>query len=234
MRRYMPVIVSALLLSCAFSASAVTPNYSISSNVTTITVLWNNASVIHLSATNSLVSIAPDHQAVAWVQESVIGHWAPDGVTQEVCVGTLYVAQNGTDPIQIERPTSSRGIDINPDSPEDGLAWNPKELQWDSKGKYLYFMTVPYNDSGLLCQLRLGSATPRFISFLTFYRLLPKRRGSDWVEALEARFEHQEFADGMTVRDWTSTYIYTPEEMAADKYVRTVRTSSIGKDWPQQ
>jgi hypothetical protein len=53
------------------------------------------------------------------------------------------------------------------------------------------------------------------------------------LEAHEPNYEHQELRDGLMIRDWTTTYIDTPDEMAENEYVRPMRRSWIGKDWPQ-
>ena len=111
---------------------------------------------------------------------------------------------------------------------EDGITWNPTDLQWDSTSEFLYFITQSWPTRSMLWQLRTGASEPKAIVPMWSYRLLPQGRGPDWVEAYETIY-----AEPPLIRDWTTTYIYTPKDMARDDYARPVRSGVIGKDWPQ-
>ena len=226
-------VVCVLVAGCATTQPTSSPavGYTVSTNQTELTILWQGQAITHGVASNVTVSVSPDGQSVAWVENHLAGHITVDGAGDPVYAGTLYMAHAGGQLVLIPKLKSARGYDFPEEDPDSGVVYHPQNLKWDSRSQYLYFTTQPWVTRCMLWQLKPGSTIPRGIVPLSDYRLLKKLHGPDWVEAYETNYEHQDFVSGIRVRDETTTYIYTPEEMASEKYVSPARRSSLGKDW---
>jgi len=189
-------------------------------------IAWQNHCIY--KGKPSTVTISPDAQSVAWVEDRLVGHITVDSAGDPVYAGTLYMAHAGSQPLLIPKLNSSRGYEFPAEDPDIGVVYHPNQLKWDSTSRYLYFTTIPWPTRAMLWQITPGSTTPRGIVPLWDYRLLKNWHGTDWVEAYETNY-----TEPPVCRDWTTTYIYTPEEMASANYVHPSRKSRISKDWPQ-
>lgn len=193
-------------------------------NVTVVT--WQNHRIYQ--GHPSTVTISPDAQSVAWVEDHLVGHITVDGAGDPVYAGTLYMAHAGNKPVLIPKLASSRGYTFPEEDPDIGIAYHPAHFKWDSTSKYLYFTTQPWPTRAMLWQIAPGSAVPRGIVPLWDYRLVEQWHGEDWVEAYETNY-----VDLPEGRDWHTTSIYTPAEQASEKYVQPVRKGHISKAWPK-
>lgn len=226
-----------LVIGCSTTKPKALPTagYTVTTNQTEVTILWRGQVITHGVSSNIEVVVSPDAQSVAWVVLQQKGIRQVDGNVEPIYWGTLRTAHAGQKPIQVVDTKSSRGFAFDyANFQDDEVGWCPRDLKWDSTARYLYFTTQPWVTRRLLWQVEPGSNVPRAISTIADYRLLKKFRGPDWVEAFETDYEHQDFGMGLCIRDWTTTYIYTPEEMAAEKYTRPERRRSIGRDWPRE
>ena len=194
-------------------------------NVTIIE--WQNHPIYH--GKPSTVSISPDGQSVAWVEDHLVGHITIDGAGDPVYAGRLYMAHAGGQSVLIPKLASSRGYEFPEEDPDIGVVYHPKNLKWDSTSQYLYFTTLPWPTRAMLWQITPGATTPRGIVPLWDYRLLKQAHGADWLEAYETNY-----AEPPVYRDWHTTSIYTPAELASDKYVQPTRKSRISKGWPKE
>ena len=195
------------------------------SNVTTIT--WQKQQIYH--GKSSTVTISPDGKSVAWVEDELVGHITIDGAGDPVYAGRLFMAHAGGQVIEIQRLAAARGWEFPEEDPDIGVVYHPDKFKWDSTSKYLYYLTIPWPTRAMLWQITPGSTKPRGIVPLWDYRLLERWHGPDWLEAYETNYA--EYPKG---RDWHTTYIYTPAEMASEKYVQPTRKSQISRDWPKE
>ena len=218
------------LLAVVFRAAA-SDGYTASTNNDQRLIRWQHEIIYAGPATD--VTISPDHQSVAWVEEHLAGFSEILDEPTPVNSGVLFFAHAGDKPTEIKRPTTSRGWQLPSEDPSINVVYRPENFQWDSGSRFLYYTTTPWITRRMLWQLRISDAQPRAIVPLTEFRLLKKHHGADWVEAYETNYEHQDFSLGLCIRDWTTTYVYAPEEMAAETYVRPERRGCITKEWPK-
>lgn len=188
-------------------------------------IMWQNQRIYQ--GKPSTVTISPDAQSVAWVEDHLAGHLTVDGAGTPVYAGKLYMAHAGGKSVEIQKLKSSRGIEFPEEDPDIGVVYHPDKFQWDSTSQYLYFTTLPWPTRAMLWQIKPGSAKPHGIVPLWDYRLLKKWRGPDWLETYETNY-----APEPVYRDWKTTSIYTPAEMASETYVEPKRKSQISKNWP--
>ncbi len=202
------------------------PSYTIATNNNQAIIFWQNKPIYSGKLTTATIS--PDGQTVAFVIEHQVGFNMGDDPHTPVYGGALFTAHAGGRVMEIQKIKNSRGFGVPEGDLEIGVVYHPERLQWDHTSQYLYFMTLPWPTRYMLWRLKPGTRKPRAVVPLTDYRLLRKKQGLDWVEAYQT-----DYAPPPVYRDWETTYIYTPEEMAADEYVEPTRKSSIDKDWPQ-
>ena len=222
-----------LVNGCSVISALHSPSSTPSSSYTTrtdeseVTISWQDHQIMHGGSSNTTVEVSPDGQSVAWIIKHQNGVRHIDSTEDPILEGKLWVAQAGQPPIQIRDTRSSRGWEIDFANYQDEKArWYPEHLQWDSTSQFLYFTTQPWVTRKMLWQARPGHPVPRAIVPLADYRLLKKQEGPDWVEAYETNYV--EMPEG---RDWHTTYIYTPTELASERYIRPSKTSRITKEW---
>ena len=129
------------------------------------------------------------------------------GVTSNQC-GHVWTATEGQLPVKALWLTESRGVQFNtdPDGPE-GESLLPRNLQWDSTGKFLYYEFGGGPIASGVWRVEPGKAAPRYVSATReAFRLLPQPDGSDHVICSQVR-------DG----EWL-WYAYTPEDIAREKH----------------
>ena len=194
-------------------------------NVTIIS--WQNHCIY--KGKPSTISVAPDGQSVAWVEDYLVGHIAVDGAGDPVYAGRLHMAHAGGQPVEIQKLAAARGWTFPEEDPDIGIAYHPDHFKWDSTSKYLYYLTQPWPTRAMLWQIAPGSTVPLGIVPLWDYRLLERSHGCDWLEAYETNY-----VDLPECRDWHTTYIYTPAELASEKYVQPTKKSQITSDWPKE
>ena len=195
------------------------------SNITTIT--WQKQPIYR--GQPSTVSISPNSQSVAWVEDQLVGHIEVNGAGDPVYAGRLFMAHAGSPPVEIQKLASARGYTFPEEDIEIGVVYHPQKLKWDSTSKYLYYVTLPWPTRAMLWQIVPGSIQPHGIVPLWDYRLLEQRQGADWLEAYETNY-----AEPPVYRDWVSTSIYSPEEMAKDQPMQPIRKSRISQEWPKE
>jgi len=224
-------LVACLLLSMGCSTTKPTASaksgYTINANETEFPIMWQGQPIAQGAVSNMTVEVSPDGQSVAWTVTRQNGVRHIDSTDDPILEGTLWMAQAGQQPMQIVDTRSSRGWELDFANYQDEKAsWYPIRLQWDSTSQYLYFTTQPWITRKMLWQLKPGRSVPRAIVPLWDFRLLKRASGPDWVEAYETKY-----APPPVYRDWVTTSIYTPEEMAKDKYVKPAMEGRFSKEW---
>lgn len=223
------VVCLALSLGCSTMnpTTEARSGYATHTSQLAVTILWQDHEITRGVVSNTTVKISPDQQSVAWVIKRQNGVRHIDSAEDPILEGTLWMAHAGQPPIQISDTRSSRGWVIDFANFQDEKAsWYPAHLQWDSTSQFLYFTTQPWITRKMLWRLKPGHPAPRAIVPLADYRLLKKEEGPDWVEAYETND-----AAPPVYRDWSTTYIYTPEQMVSDTYIRPAKTSRITQEW---
>ena len=223
-----------VLLAIACTMTKQTParsGYAFSTNDLTI-ITWQGQTIY--TGKTAVVTVSPDGRSVAWTVQEIATYRDGDRKKEPIYAGTLYVAYDGRPPAVVPETRESRGFETPDPLPDEGIIWRPTEFKWDSTSEYLYFTTLPWSSRSLLWRVKRGEAVPRAIALEWEYRLLKKLRGPDWVEVRETNYERQTFDVSGGCRDWSTTYIYTPEDMAVEKYVSPKMRRSIGKDWPKE
>jgi len=173
------LLLSCCLLGNIFAAQNFTSHapsgYSSSKTNTVTLILWQNHSIYQ--GKPSTVSISPDGQSVAWVEDQLVGHIEVDGAGDPVYAGRLFMAHAGSPPVEIQKLASSRGYQFPEEDIGMGVVYHPQNLKWDSTSRYLYYVTLPWPTRAMLWQITPESNKPHGIIPLWDYRLLEQWHG---------------------------------------------------------
>jgi len=194
------------------------PAYTVTTNQTELTILWQNQPLVHGIASNIEVAVSPDGQSVAWVQLRYYEH--PDcldeGSEPRTAYGILWNAHNGNKPIEVQAPKTSRGENFEWHRESPFMTWYPHALRWDSTSRFLYFITPRCVTSGAFWQLKPGDSKPRFVDSGGDYGLVTQWWGPDNIVIEGLRYEAPDY-----IKNYDHWYLYTANDIAKPEFVQS-------------